>query len=189
MTEQLNFPFYVLYSIFITFESHHTLNCAHVCYTCMHVLCQCHYWLCVYSSRRSRVCHVMFHGEGSLNNVLHFFIASVCIHFCSMSSINKLTSWWLNISIKWFLGLILFGERLLYPSVEKIIPQLCGLHHVLYINTFDTATCVACLSPFLIGITGSKKDEEKEKEKEERRRKRRHIQYEQVLYFFCYITL
>ena len=29
------------------------------------------------------------------------------------------------------------------------------------INTFDTATCVACLPPFLIGITGSKKDEEK----------------------------
>ena len=47
------------------------------------------------------------------------------------------------------------------------------------INTFDTATCVACLLPFLIGSTGSKKDEEKEKEKEERRRrKRRHIQYE-----------
>ena len=25
------------------------------------------------------------------------------------------------------------------------------------INTIDTAVCVACLSPFLIGITGSKK--------------------------------
>ena len=41
------------------------------------------------------------------------------------------------------------------------------------IITFDTATCVACLSPFLIGITGSKKDEGKEKEKKERRRRKR----------------
>ena len=37
----------------------------------------------------SRVCHVMFHSEWCLNNVLHFFIVPVSLrsHFCSMTSI------------------------------------------------------------------------------------------------------
>ena len=39
------------------------------------------------------------------------------------------------------------------------------------INTIDTAVCVACLSPFLIGITGSKKDEEKRRRRKRRKRR------------------
>ena len=45
------------------------------------------------------------------------------------------------------------------------------------INTIDTAACVAYLSPFLIGITGSKKDEEKRRRRKRRKRRRRRKRY------------
>ena len=61
-------------------------------------LCLCIYMLCVCSSS-SRVCHVMFHGEGCLNNVIHFLIVPVCLRFHSMTGI---TSWCLNVIIKLF---------------------------------------------------------------------------------------
>ena len=49
----------------------------------------------------------MFHGEGCLNNVLHFFIVS--LHFSSM---NSIISWCLNVMIEWTLELFVAGGKL-----------------------------------------------------------------------------
>ena len=55
------------------------------------------------------------------------------------------------------------------------------------INTIDTAVCVACLTPFLIGITGSKKDEEKRGRR--KRRKRRGGGGGRGIYIYIYIYI
>ena len=67
------------------------------------------------SSSNSRVCHIMFHSEGCLNNVLHFFIVLVSLHFCPMTSI---TSWCLNVMIEW--TLFVTGGKLFYLIIVHV---------------------------------------------------------------------
>ena len=88
----------------------------------------------------------MFHGEGCLNNVLHFFIVPVSLHFCSMTSI---TSWCPNVMIEW--ALLVTGGAL-WHSLSK-------WRH--YVNKdaicYTFGTTGICLSPCLAKITGLKK--------------------------------
>ena len=120
----------------------------------------------------------MFHGEGCLNNVLHFLIVTVCLRFHSMTGI---TSWCLNVIIKVFL-----------VSVGITLVNLKKLK-CLSVNTIDTAVCVARLFPYSTKITSFKVDEEeeeKEEEEEEKKEKAEEMEEkeeekEEKEYIFC----